>query len=111
MSEYIQITTTTDTQEEATRIAKLLVQSRLVACAQVSGPIQSIYWWKDKVESAQEWVCSAKTHRQRYEEVEAAIHQAHSYDVPEVIALPIVAGSTQYLRWVDQHVASTKHHE
>jgi periplasmic divalent cation tolerance protein len=100
MSNPIQVVTTTAEQDQAKRIASALVQQRLAACVHVLGPITSTYRWQDKVETAQEWLCIAKTSRGRYEAVEEAIRQLHSYDVPEIVAVPIVAGSRSYLDWL-----------
>lgn len=100
MTDAIQIITTAATADEAQRIAAALVERRLVACAQVGGPITSTYWWQGKLESSQEWTCTAKTLRTKYAEVEATIRALHSYDEPEILALPVVSGSAGYLRWL-----------
>jgi periplasmic divalent cation tolerance protein len=102
---YIQVMTTVDDAEGAQRIADALVGARLAACVQIIGPIASTYWWQGEINSAQEWLCLAKTRADLYAEVEAAIRAAHSYDVPEILALPIVAGSDGYLGWVDAELS------
>jgi periplasmic divalent cation tolerance protein len=104
MSEAIQVSTTTATKEDAQRIAAALVERRLAACVQVGGPITSCYRWQGSVETADEWLCTIKTTRETYEQVERAIRQLHPYDEPEIIALPIVAGSAGYLQWLDRQV-------
>ncbi|MGN6557493.1 MAG: divalent-cation tolerance protein CutA [Solirubrobacterales bacterium] len=104
MSDYVQVMTTAGSEEEAGRIASLLVERRLAACVQVMGPITSRYRWQGKVEEEREWQCLAKTTRAAYEAVEAAIREAHSYDEPEIVATPIVAGSPSYLAWIDENV-------
>jgi periplasmic divalent cation tolerance protein len=104
MSDYVQVLTTAGSEEEAGRIAGLLVERRLAACVQVVGPITSRYRWEGEVEEEREWQCLAKTTRAAYEAVEAAIREAHSYDEPEIIATPIVAGSPGYLAWIDENV-------
>jgi periplasmic divalent cation tolerance protein len=104
MSDIIQVTTTTESKEDADRIATTLVDRRLAACAQVSGPIESVYWWKEEVDRSQEWVCSVKTRHELYALVEDSIHQLHPYEVPEIIAVPVVAGSRAYLQWVEDQV-------
>ena len=101
MSDYVQIVTTTERREDADRIARTLVESRLAACVQVIGPITSTYRWHGKIETAQEWQCWAKSRRELYDEVEQAIRRIHPYEVPEILALPIVAGSADYLAWLD----------
>jgi periplasmic divalent cation tolerance protein len=102
METFLQVLTTTGSREEADTIGQALVERRLAACVQVVGPIESRYWWQGTVEVAQEWLCLAKTTGARYAELEAAIRDLHSYDVPEIVALPVSAGSEPYLRWVRQ---------
>jgi periplasmic divalent cation tolerance protein len=106
LPEYLQVTTTTATRAEADAIAQALVEARLAACVQVVGPITSRYWWKGEVEVAEEWLCLAKTTAGRYHEVEAAIRRLHSYDEPEIVAMPVVAGSPSYLEWVLRETGS-----
>ena len=81
-----------------------MVERRLAVCVQVIGPITSRYRWEGGAQMAQEWQCLAKTTRAAYDAVEAAIREAHSYDEPEIIATPIVAGSPGYLAWIDANV-------
>ncbi len=99
--DVLQVTTTAGSREEADAVAAVLVERRVAACVQVVGPVQSRYWWDGKVEAATEWLCVAKTTAGRYPEVEAAIRAASSYDVPEIVAVPVVRGSDAYLRWVE----------
>ncbi|GCE31330.1 divalent-cation tolerance protein CutA [Dictyobacter alpinus] len=98
--ECIEVYTTIDTREGAQKIAESLVESRLAACVQVSGPITSTYWWKGQIETAQEWACTAKTRKDVYSAVEQAIRRVHSYEEPEIIAHLIVAASQGYLDWI-----------
>lgn len=100
MTDYVQVLTTVSSPEEAERICDALVEDRLAACVQVAGPISSTYRWQGKVEREQEWQCLAKTEARLYEEVEAAIRRVHSYDEPEILAIPVLAGSRGYLDWV-----------
>ncbi len=102
MPEYIQVVTATEHREDAERIARTLVEERLAACVQVAGPVSSTYRWRDKIETAQEWQCWAKTRRDLYDEIEKAIRRLHPYEVPEILAVPIVAGSTGYLAWLEE---------
>jgi periplasmic divalent cation tolerance protein len=104
MAEYLQVLTTAGSEEEAERISAALVEHRLAACVQVLGPIASRYRWQGEVEAAREWICVAKTEAGRYAEVEAAIRELHSYDEPEIVATPIVAGSRGYLDWISGNV-------
>jgi periplasmic divalent cation tolerance protein len=104
MGAFVQVLTTAGSEEEAGRIASVLVERKLAACVQVVGPVASRYRWKGEIEEAREWQCLAKTTRDAYDVVEAAIREAHSYDEPEIIATPIVAGSAGYLAWIDENV-------
>lgn len=103
-ADYVQVLTTVGSEEEAERIGAALLDARLAACVQVFGPVQSRYLWQGKVEQAQEWACLAKTEGRRYSEVEAAIREAHSYEEPEIVAIPIVTGSKGYLDWISRSV-------
>jgi len=98
--EHIQIVTTASSADEARRIATALVEEHLAACVQIVGPIESIYRWQGKVETAAEWQCWIKTRRQHFGAIEAFIRRLHSYEVPEILAMPIVSGSEAYLKWL-----------
>jgi len=88
---------------EAKRIARAVVEARLAACVNIlSGEVTSIYRWKGKVESTRERLLLIKTSRKRLAKLHAAVERLHSYDVPEFIVLPIVAGSRAYLAWVNE---------
>ena len=105
MTDFIQVQTTTARQDEAQQIAQLLVERRLAACVQVHGPIISLYRWEGAVEKDQEWQCTAKTTRDLFPAVEQAIREMHPYDVPEIVAVPIVVGSEDYLKWLGEMTA------
>lgn len=100
MEEYFQVFTTLEKREDAGRIAKEIIERRLAACAQVIGPITSSYWWEGKVETAEEWLCLMKTRKSLYPRLEEALKTMHPYDVPEIVAVPVVAGNADYLRWL-----------
>lgn len=102
MNDFVQVVTTTERQEDARRIADLLVENRLAACVQIGGPITSVYRWQGKVERAQEWQCHIKTRQDLLDDVSEAIREIHPYEVPEIIAVPIVAGSRDYLTWLEE---------
>jgi periplasmic divalent cation tolerance protein len=104
MNEILQITTTTGTRQDAEQIASDLVTRQLAACVQVSGPIVSTFRWQGKVETQEEWVCTIKTVGARLAAVQEAIEQVHPYEVPEVIATPIVGGSEKYFAWLRSEV-------
>ena len=96
----LQVTTTVDSADGANVIAQALIEKRLAACVQVSGPVKSVYHWQGKIESAEEWQCAAKTLQSKYGEVERVIRESHTYDEPEIIATEVVTGSQSYLDWV-----------
>ena len=104
MTPYIQVVTTTENREDAEKIARALVEDRLAACVQLLGPIESTYWWKGSIETAREWVCHIKTHESLYDELERTIKAIHPYETPEIIAMSIVAGSNDYLKWLGREV-------
>jgi periplasmic divalent cation tolerance protein len=108
MPQYIQVLTTTGRNDDAERIATMLVDERLAACVQVLGPIGSTYRWKNEIENAQEWLCLIKTRMDLYAEVEKAIRAAHPYEEPEIVAVPIVTGSASYLAWIENEVRPAK---
>lgn len=104
MTGHIQVFTAIDDESKAAQIARTLVEERLAACVQVLGPVTSTYRWKGRVETSREWLCVAKTRQDLYARVEAAIRRVHSYEVPEILALPVVAGSRDYLAWLEGEV-------
>jgi periplasmic divalent cation tolerance protein len=105
MSSAIQVTTALASHEAALRMSERLVESRLAACVQAVGPVTSTYRWQGTIEQGEEWLCVAKTLLELYPQLEAAIRAAHSYETPEIIAVPIVAGSSDYLSWLAEQVA------
>ena len=105
ITETIQVVTTASTREDVETIAREVVRKRLAACAQVSGPVTSYYWWKDELEKAQEWVCRIKTQRDLYDQLQDAIRAMHPYQVPEILALPVVDGNPDYLQWLAEETA------
>ena len=105
-SGFLQVTTISGSREEADRIATTLVDRSLAACVQIVGPIRSVYRWQGQIEHGEEWLCQIKTTREQYAPVEAAIRELHSYDCPEIIAMPIIAGSAAYLQWLSEQIAA-----
>jgi len=108
MPDYIQVVTTTQRHEDAEAIARRLVEDRLAACAQVLGPIHSTYRWQGQIETAEEWQCWAKSRRELYPAIEQAIRRLHPYEVPEILAIAVLAGSASYLAWLDGEVSGSK---
>jgi len=105
MTGFIQVVVTTETPEQARVIAKSLVGEKLAACVQIIDSVESTYRWKGKVESARECLCLIKTRESLFGKVEAAIKALHSYETPEIIAVPVIDGSKEYLRWLDESLA------
>ena len=87
-------------RDEASRIAELLVNSRLAACVQILPEVQSVYRWKGEVERNTEILLLAKTTSDKFDELDRAVREIHSYDTPEIIALPVNAASESYLNWL-----------
>ncbi|HUJ08249.1 MAG TPA: divalent-cation tolerance protein CutA [Streptosporangiaceae bacterium] len=97
---FLHVQTTTDSRAEAMELAHDAVRARLAACAQVAGPVASTFWWEDGIERAEEWMVMLKLPAERYRELADFLYERHSYDEPEIIAMPIVAGSPGYLDWI-----------
>ena len=100
----IVVITTTETFEQAEKIAQVLLETELAACVQILPPITSVYRWQGQIEKAAEHLLLIKTLRTSYAPVEAAIKASHPYQTPEIIAVPIEAGSEDYLAWLAQAV-------
>lgn len=99
---YVVVTTTVADRETAERIAGVLVNERLAGCVQVSGPVFSHYRWKGASERTEEWRLDCKTTAARLSALERRLLELHPYDLPEILALPVVQGSDAYLRWLDE---------
>jgi len=100
---------TCSSEEEASRIARALVVERLAACVNIlESPVRSVYRWKGRVETAMEHLLLIKTRRARLAALEAAVKRLHSYDTPEIIAVPVAQGSRRYLAWLDESVRPEK---
>jgi periplasmic divalent cation tolerance protein len=100
-NEFVVVMVTASSADEAAHIGRALVEDRLAACANVVGPIRSIYRWEGGVEEASEHLVLIKARAADFAALEALVRELHSYDVPEVIALPLFAGSAPYLTWLD----------
>ena len=99
---FIQVMTTTETKEQAQTIARHLVGKKLAACVQITDAIESTYFWKGKLECSREYHCLIKTREDLFSQVETAIKKLHSYEIPEIIAVPVINGSQEYLKWLDE---------
>ena len=100
MSEPIVVLVTCGSEEEASRIARSLVEDQLAACVNLISPVRSIYRWEGKIWDEKEWVLLIKTARGRFQELEKRVKSLHSYSVPEIIAIPIIEGEPSYLEWL-----------
>jgi periplasmic divalent cation tolerance protein len=101
MGEYIQVTTTVEKKEDAEVIAAALLEKKLAACVQILGPMVSYFRWREKIDHAEEYLCLIKSRMDLFLQLEEAIKARHPYEVPEIIAQPIVAGGKEYLQWME----------
>ena len=99
-SRLLVVLMTAPDRDEANRIAEMLVNSRLAACVQVLPEIHSVYRWKGEVERNTETLLLAKTTSDKFDELDRAVREIHSYDTPEIVALPVSAASEPYLKWL-----------
>lgn len=102
MDGYVQVQVSVPSREEGLRIAQSVIEARLAACAQVVGPMTSTYRWKGAINVDEEYLLLMKTVANRYTDLEAHVHQRHSYSVAEIISMPINAGLGAYLAWMDE---------
>ena len=103
MSEPIVVLVTCGSEEEALKIANVLVEEHLAACVNLVSPIRSIYRWEEKIWDEKEWLLIIKTQKQKFKELEKKVKSLHSYSVPEIISLPIVEGASSYLQWIKEN--------
>jgi periplasmic divalent cation tolerance protein len=104
-SDALLVFTNLPDRDAAVRLARALVERRLAACVNVLGGCSSVYRWKGEIEEATEVPVLVKTRTARYEELEAAIRELHPYELPEIIAVPIVHGLPDYLDWIAEETA------
>jgi len=105
MTDKIVVLSTCGSAEEAAKIARALVEKKLAACVNVMPAIRSFYRWKGEIEDEQELLLVIKSSRLLFDQLRAEIERLHSYEVPEVIAVPIVDGSEGYLEWLERELA------
>lgn len=98
---YIIIFVTASSKKEAAAISKKLIKNKLAACVNIIDKIKSLFWWKGKIDTAGEALLVIKTKKSKLTKIIGLISSMHSYDVPEIIAIPVIAGSSSYLRWID----------
>lgn len=102
---YIVVLVTAKDSDEAKKIAQGLLNDKLVACANIVDKIHSIFWWQGKIDSADEVLLVLKSRRDFFNKVASKVKSLHSYDTPEIIAIPIIAGNEDYLNWIDSSVS------
>lgn len=110
MTTYIQVVTTVDDKNAAEKIAQAVLNKRLAACVQISS-CMSMYRWQGNIERAEEYLCVMKSRRNLYQELEKAIRKIHPYDVPEILAVEVVAGNKKYLDWLNQELIPNVPHD
>ncbi|MEM2995201.1 MAG: divalent-cation tolerance protein CutA [Candidatus Bathyarchaeia archaeon] len=98
---YVLAIVTTASREEAEKIAHCLLNERLIACANMFGPVSSLFWWAGKIEKAEEYILLMKSRIDLFKKLCEKVKALHSYEVPEIIALPIVKGYKAYMEWLD----------
>ena len=99
-TQYIIVLVTTPSKAEAEKISQKLLEARLIACANIVGPVVSHFHWAGKVDQAEEFLIFMKSRASLFEELSSEVSRLHSYEVPEILALPVVAGSKAYLEWL-----------
>ncbi len=104
MTDKIVVLVTTHTLSEARKIARTLVEKQYAACVNLLPKVSSIYRWKDRIQRDTEILLVIKTRRHRFDALRQCVESMHSYETPEVIALPIVEGAVNYLNWIEQSV-------
>jgi periplasmic divalent cation tolerance protein len=106
MDEYLLVISTVPSETEGKNIAQKIVEERLAACVTVTSAVQSFYWWEERIANDQEFILFIKTRTSLFPKLEQRIKTLHSYQVPEIIALPIHMGSRDYLNWITQNTQS-----
>jgi periplasmic divalent cation tolerance protein len=104
MTDKIVVFSSCDSEEQAGRIGRALVEQRLAACVNIVPGARSIYRWKGQIEDATEWKLIIKSRRDLREHLRAAFGKIHTYEVPELLAVPVVDGSESYLAWLDREL-------
>lgn len=106
MTECLRVEITIDNEDGAADLARSAVLARLAACAQVSSPIASTYWWNGEMTTAREWYIVMKTTADRLDQLVTHVRSVHPYEVPEIVATPITGGNPDYLQWIENETRS-----
>jgi periplasmic divalent cation tolerance protein len=107
-NEYVVVIVTTASEREAESIVQHILKEKLIACANVFGPVHSHFYWSGKLEEAEEYLIFMKSRKDLFERIAEIVKALHSYEVPEIVALPIVDGSEEYLDWLDSCLPAKK---
>jgi len=105
---HVVILVTAGSAKEAQRIAANLIKNKLAACVNIISGMQSVFWWEGKADKAKESLLMIKSKRSLLPKIIKAVRAVHSYEVPEIIALPIVGGERKYLRWIDDSIGKSR---
>ncbi len=104
MSDIILVYTTFEKKEEALQLGRVLLEKRLIACAQIDNAVDSLYWWNGEIEQAEEFRLLMKSRLTLWKELEKTIKKHHSYDLPEIVAIPVVEANPDYRHWIEETV-------
>jgi periplasmic divalent cation tolerance protein len=104
MTHHLVVSMTTSTKKEATKIVRCLLAERLIACTNIITPISSLFWWKDKIEKVTEFLVLMKSNSELFDKLTERVKAIHSYEVPEIFALPIHMGPPSYLNWPEDNL-------
>jgi len=105
---HVVILVTAGSAKEAQRIAANLIKNKLAACVNIISGMQSVFWWEGKADKAKESLLMIKSKRSLLPKIIKAVRAVHSYEVPEIIALPIIGGERKYLRWIDDSIGKSR---
>ena len=108
MTEFAVVIISASSENESEEIISTLLNKRLIACANLSSKITSSYWWKGSIEKADEFIITAKTRLSLVGKITEEVKIIHSYEVPEIIALPVLDGSRDYLEWLNDEITSNE---
>ncbi|MEM3627636.1 MAG: divalent-cation tolerance protein CutA [Candidatus Bathyarchaeia archaeon] len=105
---HIVVLVTAANREETEKIARCLLDEKLISCANILGPVHSLFWWMGKIEKAEEYVLLMKTRADMFKRLSERVKAMHSYEVPEIVALPIVEGFKPYMEWLNNSLRSSE---
>ncbi|NLD38151.1 MAG: divalent-cation tolerance protein CutA [Desulfatiglans sp.] len=104
MTEYIQVFSSVVNLETAEKIGESVIEKKLAAIVQITGPVKSMYMWNGRLLKGEDWRIVMKTTREQYQKLEAEIKRLHPYGVPEILAMPVLEGNRDYLNWINKEL-------